>query len=140
VTTRSATAAQQDPAPEGESDGKLVTHRGETTIAPSVVAAIAQRAAREVDGVELVSTGGLRGLLETLRPDRTPGARAEVAPRQTAVELTLAVCWPHPIRQVTEEVRRHVKARVQQLTGYDVTDVDILVDALPAPSRPHRVR
>jgi uncharacterized alkaline shock family protein YloU len=37
---------------------------------------------------------------------------------------------------VTEEVRRHVRGRVQELTGYDVTDVDITVDALPVPTRP----
>jgi uncharacterized alkaline shock family protein YloU len=89
--------------------------------------------------VELVSAGGLRGLLETLHPRRAAGARADVATRQTAVELTLAVSWPRPVRQVTEEVRRHVKARVRDLTGYDVTDVDITVDALPAPSRRRRV-
>ena len=120
--------------------GALVTSRGETTIAPSVVATVARRAAGEVDGVEVVSTGGLRGLIDTLRPDRPTGARAEVASRQTAVELTLAVSWPRPVRQVTDEVRRHVKARVQQLTGYEVTDVDIAVDELPAPSKPRRVQ
>ena len=135
MTTPATTLEQQAPATSG-----LVTGRGETTIAPSVVATIAQRAAREVDGVEVVSTGGLRGVIESLRPDRSTGARADVASRQTAVDLTLAVSWPRPVRQVTEEVRRHVKARVQELTGYEVTDVDISVDALPAPSRPRRVQ
>jgi hypothetical protein len=28
-----------------------------------------------------------------------------------------------------------VRARVQELTGYDVSDVDITIDALPAPTR-----
>jgi uncharacterized alkaline shock family protein YloU len=139
MSTMSTTARERDPTPVVESAGGLVTRRGETTIAPSVVAVIAQRAAREVDGVELVSAGGLRGLLETLHPRRAVGARADVATRQTAVELTLAVSWPRPVRQVTEEVRRHVKARVRDLTGYDVADVDITVDALPAPSRRRRV-
>lgn len=134
-TAQSMTVDQ--PASTG---GALVTSRGETTIAPSVVATVARRAAGEVDGVEVVSTGGLRGLIDTLRPDRPTGARAEVASRQTAVELTLAVSWPRPVRQVTDEVRRHVKARVQQLTGYEVTDVDIAVDELPAPSKPRRVQ
>lgn len=135
MTTPATTLEQQAPATSG-----LVTGRGETTISPSVVATVAQRAAREVDGVEVVSTGGLRGVIESLRPDRSTGARADVASRQTAVDLTLAVSWPRPVRQVTDEVRRHVRARVQELTGYEVTDVDISVDALPAPSRPRRVR
>ena len=120
--------------------GALVTGRGETTIAPSVVATVAQRAAREVDGVEVVSSGGLRGLIEALRPDRATGTRADVASRHTAIELTLAVSWPRPVRQITDEVRRHVKARVHELTGYEVTDVDIVVDSLPAPSRARRVQ
>jgi uncharacterized alkaline shock family protein YloU len=135
VTTSSALIEQGAPAAAA-----LVSGRGETTIAPSVVATIAERAAREVDGVEVVSTGGLRGLIETLRPDRASGTRADVASQQTAVELTLAVSWPRPVRQVTDEVRRHVKARVHELTGYAVTDVDIVVDALPSPPRPRRVQ
>jgi uncharacterized alkaline shock family protein YloU len=137
VTTLAPSATVGPEA--GASSDPLVGARGETTIAPSVVATVAQRAAREVDGVEVVSTGGLRGLIENLRPDRPTGARADVASRQTAVELTLAVGWPRPVRQVTDDVRRHVKARVQELTGYEVTDVDIVVDALPAPSRSRRV-
>lgn len=135
MTTPATIPDQPAPTTSG-----LVTGRGETTIAPSVVATVAQRAAREVDGVEVVSTGGLRGVIESLRPDRSTGARADVASRQTAVDLTLAVSWPRPVRQVTDEVRRHVRARVQELTGYEVTDVDISVDALPAPSRPRRVQ
>jgi uncharacterized alkaline shock family protein YloU len=134
----SAPAMEQDTQPFAvDEDG---AGRGETTIAPSVVAVIARRAAGEVDGVEVVSAGGLSGLLETLRPDRTTGARADVASRQTAVELTLAVCWPRPVRQVADEVRRHVKARVRELTGYEVADVDIVVDALPVPSKSRRVQ
>lgn len=136
MTTAPSTTARPEAGQDGD---RLVTRRGETSIAPSVVATVAQRAAREVDGVEVVSTGGLRGLIDTMRPGRAPGASADVASRQTAVELTLAVGWPRPVRQVTDEVRRHVKARVQELTGYAVTDVDIVVQSLPAPSRPSRV-
>jgi uncharacterized alkaline shock family protein YloU len=132
------TAEQRQPA--DPSAGALATRRGDTTVAPSVVAVVARRAAREVDGVEVVSTGGLRGLIDTLRPDRASGSRADVASRQTAVELTLAVSWPRPVRQVVDEVRRHVKSRVQELTGYEVTDVDIVVDALPAPPQARRVQ
>ena len=118
----------------------LVTSRGETTIAPSAVATIAQRAAQEVDGVEVVSGGGLRGWIDTLRPDRATGTRADVASRQTSVELTIAVGWPRSVRQVTDAVRGHVRERVRQLTGYDVADVDIVVAELRPPSRPQRVR
>ena len=140
MSSTPTTAPDPDVRPSSEATRPLATGRGETTIAPAVVATIARRAATEVAGVEVVAAGGLRGLIETLRPDRHTGARADVASRQTAVELTVAVGWPLPVRHVTDEVRRHVKARVRELTGYDVTDVDIVVNALPPPSAPARVQ
>ena len=131
------TATQPIPAPRTE---ELVTSRGETTIASGVVAKIARYAAGEVDGVELAGESGLRGFLGRLLPGPTaPGVGADLASRRTALDLHVCVAWPRPVATVTEEVRRHVRARVQELTGYEVTDVDITVDALPAPTR-HRAR
>jgi uncharacterized alkaline shock family protein YloU len=121
------------PAPRTE---ELATSRGETTIAPGVVAKVARQAAQEVDGVELAGASGLRGLLGRVLPGPTaPGVGADLASRRTALDLHVCVAWPRPVATVTEEVRRHVRGRVQYLTGYDVTDVDITVDALPAPTR-----
>lgn len=115
---------------------ELVTSRGETTIASGVVAKIARQAAREVDGVELAGASGLRGLLGRVLPGPTaPGVSADLASRRTALDLHLSVAWPRPVATVTDEVRRHVRSRVQELTGYDVSDVDITIDALPVPTR-----
>ena len=139
MSTTISMADEQETTPVGPAGG-LVTSRGETTVAPSAVATVAQRAAQEVEGVEVVSSGGLRGWIDTLRSDRATGSRADVASRQTAVELTVAVSWPRSVRQVTDQVRRHVRARVRELTGYDVADVDIVVAELRPPSRPPRVR
>ncbi len=114
---------------------ELVGSRGETVILAGVVAKVAGAAAAEVDGVELAPSSGLAGLMSKLRPSDVSGASADVASRRTAVDLHLRVAWPRPIGQVTSEVRRHVRSRVQHLTGYEVTEVDIVVDALPVPSR-----
>ena len=128
------TGTQPIPAPRTE---ELTTSRGETTIASGVVAKIARYAAREVDGVELAGASGLRGFLGRLLPGPTaPGVGADLASRRTALDLHVCVAWPRPVAMVTEEVRRHVRARVQELTGYEVTDVDITIDALPVPTRP----
>ena len=125
------------PAPRTE---ELATSRGETVIASGVVAKIARRAAQEVDGVELAGSSGLRGFLGRILPGPSaPGVGADLARRRTALDLHVCVAWPRPVAMVTEEVRRHVRGRVQELTGYDVTDVDITVDALPVPTR-HRAR
>jgi len=128
-----ATATAEIPAPRTD---ELATSRGQTTIAPGVVAKVARQAAQEVDGVELAGASGLRGFLGRMLPGPTaPGVGADLASRRTALDLHVSVAWPRPIATVSEEVRRHVRGRVQYLTGYDVTDVDITVDALPAPSR-----
>lgn len=115
---------------------ELTTARGETTIAPGVIAKIARAAASEVDGVELVSGSGLRSLLSR---SSTGGASAAPAGHRTALDLHIAVCWPRPVPQVAEQVRQAVKGKVQHLTGYEVTDVDIVVDSLPEPSGSGRV-
>jgi uncharacterized alkaline shock family protein YloU len=129
----SDTGTDTIPAPRTD---ELATSRGETTIASGVVAKIARQAAREVDGVEIAGASGLRGLLGRVLPGPTaPGVGADLASRRTALDLHVCVAWPRPVATVTEDVRRHVRARVQELTGYDVSDVDITIDALPAPTR-----
>lgn len=114
---------------------------GDTVIAARAVASIARRAAGEVEGVELVSRSGLAGFLAGLLPGggHSGGASAEVGRRSTSLTLHLSVGWPNPVGRVAESARRHVQTRVSELTGYSVTEVDIVVDALPAPG-PARVR
>jgi uncharacterized alkaline shock family protein YloU len=129
----STTGTAPIPAPRTE---ELATSRGETHIASGVVAKIARQAAREVDGVEVAGASGLRGLLGRVLPGPSaPGVGADLAHRRTALDVHVCVAWPRPVATVTNEVRRHVRARVQELTGYEVSDVDITIDALPAPSR-----
>ena len=95
-------------------------------------------------GVVLVSRSGLRQRLTGLLPGSGGtggGASADVSSGSTAIELRLAVRWPEPVGSVTSEARRHVQVKVEELTGYTVRGIDIVVDSLPAPSAPSgRVR
>lgn len=111
------------------------TVRGDTVIAARAVASIARQAAGEVEGVELVSRSGLGSFLAGLLPGGggSEGASAEVGQGSTSLALHLSVGWPSPVGQVADSARRHVQARVSELTGYTVTEVDIVVDSLPAP-------
>lgn len=98
--------------------------------------AIARKAASEVDGVELVAEPGLRRLMAELLPGGGGhGTTATVAPGTAAMGLHLAVCWPRPVAQLTGEVRRHVRDKVQDLTGCRVTEIDIVVEILPLAGR-----
>ncbi len=102
---------------------------------------MARRAASEVPGVVLVSQSGLRRRLGELLPGSSggAGASAEVASGTASIELRLAVRWPEPVGAVGDDARRHVRATVEELTGYAVRGIDIVVDGLPAPATTGRV-
>lgn len=107
--------------------------QGETVITSRAMASIARAAAEEVDGVELVSRSGLNRFLAGLLPGSgRDGASAEMGRRSTSVVLHLSLRWPRPVGAVADGARRHVQTRVSELTGYTVTEVDIVVDSLPA--------
>lgn len=55
------------------------------------------------------------------------------------LRVRLSVTYPEPVREVTEEVRRHVADRVGVLTGKRVGSVDVTVVSLPLAAAPARV-
>ena len=114
----------------------LVTSRGETIIAPTVVEKIATRAASEVDGVGGVVQTGLSRLLPWSIGDPGPArAAAEVGGDTVSVDLTVNVLYPEPVAAVTNQVRTHVTQRLAQLCGLRATEVNIAVPALVVPPR-----
>jgi uncharacterized alkaline shock family protein YloU len=119
----------------------LVTSRGETIIAPTVVEKIATRAASEVDGVGGVGETGLSRLLPWTVGDGS-GARAtaEVGTETVTVDLTVNVVYPEPVAAVTNKVRAQVTRRLAELCGLRATEVNIAVPALVVPPRGVRRR
>ena len=126
------------------------TGLGQITVADTVVARLAARAAVEVDdvgaaaprllGVEL-SGGGLDKVgVRSSETGALPTASATVDGGLAFVELTLSVRYPASVRQVADAVRSQVRDRVGQLTGLQVIEVDVKVPALvSAPARRRRV-
>ena len=125
------------------------TELGRISVADAVVAKLSSRAAVEVDDVGAAATrvlgkelpaGGL-GRLGMKRSElgALPSSSAQVDGHLAFVSLTISVRYPAPVRQVAASVRAHVAARVGQLTGLQVVEVDITVPALvtdvPAPPR-----
>ena len=114
----------------------LITSRGETIIAPTVVEKIAARAASEVDGVGGVVETGLSRLLPwSLGGDAPATASAEVGAETVAVDLTVNVLYPEPVAAVTNRVRAQVTRRLSELCGLRATEVNIAVPALVTPPR-----
>ena len=118
----------------------LQTDRGRTTINDAVVISIAGAVVREVSGAE-PEIGG-RGT--TLPGDSSPtvgeffgrvtgsargtrGVSAEVGETQAAIDLTVTVPYGRSIPEVTKAMRDNVIQHVENMTGLEVTEVNITV-------------
>ena len=135
-----STQTRPSTGPRSGSDGDLVTERGRTAIADSVVSKIAGIAAREISGVHNMGTGAARAVGAIV--DRLPvggqggqggsgagqGVKVEVGERQAAVDLDLVVDYGVSIVDVAEAVRRNVISKVERMTGLQVTEVNVSVD------------
>jgi uncharacterized alkaline shock family protein YloU len=131
---------------DGQSAGKgpLDSDLGTTTIQDTVVTAIVGMAAEEVDGVSM-SHGGVRLPGDTSPTvgefvdnitgggGRTRGLSVEVGERQTAADITVNVDYGHSIPQLTQAVRDRVIERVENLTGLEVSEVNIQVNDVTMP-------
>ncbi len=117
---------------------------GTTTIQDAVVTAIVGIAAEEVDGVAS-SHGGTRlpgdssptvgEFVDNITggASRTRGLSVDVGERQAAADITINVEYGRSIAQVTQAVRKRVIERVENLTGLEVTEVNIQVNDVILP-------
>ena len=122
----------------------LQSDLGTTTIQDSVVTAIIGMAAEEVDGVAS-SHGGTRlpgdssptvgEFVDNITggASRTRGLSVDVGEQQAAADITVNVDYGRSIPKVTQAVRDRVIKRVENLTGLEVTEVNIQVNDVILP-------
>lgn len=116
---------------QSSGESTLVSEQGKTTIANGVVSKIAGIAANEIDGVyQLVSTGAgqtLSGLAQrvTGAEARDRGVTVEVGQREAAVDVRLITVYGASIPEVSQSVRQNIIARVREMTGLIVKEVNI---------------
>ncbi len=122
----------------------LQSDLGTTTIQDSVVTAIISAAAEEIEGVTM-SHGGARLPGDTSptvgefvdnitgSASRTRGLSVDVGEQQAAADLTVNVAYGRSIPQLTRAVRERVIERVENLTGLEVTEVNIQVNDVMLP-------
>ncbi|MBV9454645.1 MAG: Asp23/Gls24 family envelope stress response protein [Rubrobacter sp.] len=123
----------------------LQTERGSTRIEDNVVAKIAGIAGQEVEGVQMGggTARAIGGFLDSVTGGggETRGVAVEVGEVEAAIDLTMAVEYGKPIPQVSEAVRRNVINRIENLTGLQITHVNITVnDVLLPEERPQLER
>ena len=101
---------------------------GSVQIADDVVAMIASLATREVDGVsamvgnmtgELMSRVGIRNLKR--------GAKVEILQKRVKVDSAVTVEYGYNIPATCQMVQSKVKAAIENMTGLEVTDVNIRI-------------
>lgn len=117
---------------------------GTITISDTVVAKLASRAVLEVPDAggaaprvlgRSVPGAGHLGIRETSLTT-APKVSADVAGSVAHVEVAISVRWPASVRRVTEQVRGHLRDRLQALTGLTVAEVRITVTDLVAGTSP----
>jgi uncharacterized alkaline shock family protein YloU len=98
--------------------------RGQTKIAPRAVERIVARALGEDGG----------GLHHVVRPVKGPAGGSKINVNVdgdlVTARVRMAVAYPEPVREVMARVRDRVRARVQDLTGLTVRQVDIEIARL----------
>ncbi len=101
---------------------------GTVKIADDVVAMIASLAASEVDGVsamvgtitnELMSRVGMRNL--------TKGVKVEVIGKAVRADIAVVLEYGYNIPATCQKVQEKVKAAIQNMTGLEVSDVNIRI-------------
>jgi len=104
---------------------------GAVKIADDVVAMIAGIAATEVDGVsalvgnitnELMSRVGMKKL--------TKGVKVDVLENTVSVDLAINIEYGYNIPDTSRNVQNKVKSAIENMTGLEVTDVNIRVAAV----------
>jgi uncharacterized alkaline shock family protein YloU len=112
--------------------------RGTTRVARWVVARIASLAARQVPGVHQVLAHVAD--IDTARQpaparhNRQPRDAADMGAGRTAIHLDLVTQYGESIPAIAQAVRHTVTKRIQDLTGLEVTEVNITVgDITPEP-------
>lgn len=125
--------AAPHPAPVRAED------RGQTTIQPRVIEAIAVRIVGDEPGVGGVARRMLGAPRSGADPDRAPRVEAMLAGDVVALRVRLSVSYPAPVHAVTDRLRHRLIERVEELTGKQVGAVEIVVAALHRPDTGRRV-
>lgn len=101
---------------------------GTVKIADDVVAMIASLAAIEVEGVADMSGNVTKDLLSRVGMRGMPkGAKVEVFQKKVKVDLAIMMEYGFNIPATCQRVQAKVKSAVENMTGLEVTDVNIRI-------------
>ena len=101
---------------------------GTVKIADDVVAVIAGLAATEVKGVEAMAGNISNELMSKMGVKKlSKGVKVEVLDKRVKADLNLIVEYGYNIPAVSQKVQEKVKSTIENMTGLEVTDVNIRI-------------
>ena len=106
---------------------------GSVSFATGVVETIAGLAAQEVEGVASmasVSTGLADMFTRKSTRNLTKGVRVDIDGGTVAVDVTIVVEYGSPIPDVAKSIQENVKKAIETMSGLDVRNVDVHVQAV----------
>ena len=106
---------------------------GSVSFATGVVETIAGLAAQEVEGVASMasaSTGFADMFTRKSTRNLTKGVRVDIDGGTVAVDVTIVVEYGSPIPDVAKSIQENVKKAIETMSGLDVRNVDVHVQAV----------
>ncbi|MET4147214.1 Asp23/Gls24 family envelope stress response protein [Arthrobacter sp. UYCo732] len=120
--------AQSTPGVDDRLDAGIDS-RGQTVLADKVIEKIASQVVRE-ESVAGGSSGGFLGIGTHADLSARPKASVELSGNIATLSVEVGMLYPVPLRQATEALRRRIRAKVTELTGVEVRQIDIKVSWL----------
>jgi uncharacterized alkaline shock family protein YloU len=105
---------------------------GEVKVADDVVASIAALAAGEVEGVS-GTTGSIgQKLMKSvgMKSGSGSGVRVDIAGNMVRVDLALVMKYGYNVMETCRKVQDKVKSAIENMTGLNVTDVNIRITSV----------
>ncbi len=97
------------------------------SINASVVAKMAELAAKEIDGVKSLAKKAmdLKGAVKNAHP--FSGVKIESVNGALKITVYITVAEGAKAQEIAEKVQNNIKEKVQNMTGYAVTKIDVVV-------------
>ena len=101
---------------------------GEVKIADEVIAGIAALAATEIKGVSAMSGNITKDLISKLGMGKVSnGVTLQIEENNVRVDLALYMEYGYSVPKVCRKVQEKVKAAVENMTGMNVTEVNVRI-------------
>lgn len=107
---------------------------GSINISEEVIAVVAGVAASEISGVSGMCTSFTGGLTDLFgKKNYSKGVKVELTDGKVKVSVSLTLEYGCKIPDVAWEVQEKIKREIENMTGMEVTAVDVYVNAIALP-------